>query len=106
MQTATTTPRVQDPHWRNICPDAGSFILPTLWESGEIQPNYPRQYKLTDGRLMTTAQICRAPDNVHNVSPPTIRRRLHDLYIRDPEQLWAPPAETGRRLHKAEEGTA
>ena len=103
MQTATTTPRVQDPHWRNICPDTGSLIVPIMWESGLPNPAYPRQYKLTDGRLMTTAEICRAPDNIHNVSPPTIRRRLHVLEIRDPELLWAPVLEVGRRCNKTED---
>lgn len=94
--------RVSDPHWLNIVPDSGSLIVPIVWETGQPNPAYARRHKLTDGRLLTTTEICNAADNIHKVPAPTIRRRLHLLNIRDPKELWAPPMETGKRLHKKE----
>jgi len=92
---------VSDPHWRNLVPDWGSLIVPLIEGTGEpYLHSRARQYKLTDGRLMTSAEIHASPDNVHQVSAPTLRRRLNDLYIRDPEALWAPVMERGRRCHK------
>jgi len=72
--------RVADPHWRNLIPDEGS-LLPV----GGRQ----RQYKLTDGRLMTMDEILNSTENVHGISPVLLCRRVRDDHMRDPADIYS-----------------
>lgn len=87
--------QIQNPHWFNLVPDTGSLIVPLV--EGTDQPYlHGREYKLTDGRIATAMELLHSPENVHGLSGATLRRRLNDLGVRDPDALFAATQNRGR----------